>query len=560
MERAVEKFVNLEEASSEGVSQESGPLSRRDFLKLVGTFALASVLSNKFINETEAFSLRSNAEESLRAEPTDVNFDDVAKSYIAQTHEEATEVANSVSLRNNASPSNICGPLAMSILMQWKRGSGDLITKKVGGKGDLYRVEGTIPPEMWLGTPTNDARRYEIAFPPSEYDRYHVKESIGRVDFDNIPGGVETLQPGDFLYLDGGSFTHYIAISRKDREGRVYCVSNLHSEEEKDKFVINEVKLWDPKTKEGYLRSWATGVGAERARTGTAGFYLWRRKKAAEHQSQDPLLQDYRDKFLNMMREQDKGEWNVEVYEIGKGELFEWRKNVPYHAASTIKTPLAVLTLGILEEAHRENFPELSFKEFLKTKGSGGRTFDQLIEATLVRSEENATETLANYCKENVNIRDAFKSIGMEDSMYEPRRTTQKDMFNFWQSLFKGSLLSEKANLYIKEKLREYTPNDDLYIGRIRESFLKAKQWNKRGVIVDSLITVQDTGFVQVGEGENSRIFYIGIAGESTSRKPMSYEEGVVYFDRIMDLLTEYLVESSEKKRALFRKSYHKMR
>jgi hypothetical protein len=540
-----EKFESLaheQEEGTEGKGFESQKLniSRRDFLKLTGALVLVAGLSaSPFGKVLQAFAEESTAPEEEERGP---GFDEVAQSYKAGTNREAMEVSNSLLFRNDASPSNICGPLAMAILMQWKLNEDGSISKRTGTNADPYRVEGTIPPEMWLGTPTNDPARYRIAFPPQEYRRYHVQQSIGVLDFDNIPGA-GSLQPGDFLYLDGGSFTHYIAVSKKDQQGRVYCVSNLHSNEKSGEFVIDEVVLWDPAKKDGYLRSWARGVGADNASTGTAGFYLWRREKQAEDQSMDPMLEKYRDRFLNMMREQKQGEWNIQVHEIGRGELFEWRKNVPYHAASTIKVPLSVLTLQRIADDYREELAQSDLASVLSRYGTGGRTFDQLISAMLVRSEESATEILGEYCKKGMNVTEGLKSLGMYESMYEPRRTTQKDMFNFWKNLVGGDLVTQKEREYLLEKLNEYTPNDDLYLGRIKETFPNTIQWNKRGVIVDSIMTIQDTGVIQIGEGSNKRTFYVGIAGTSKPGKEISYEGGVEYIDKVVDLLVGYLKE-----------------
>jgi len=273
----IENFESFVSSNRSQKHSYEAVLSRRDFLKLAAGLTMAVGLSRSSLkNVVEAF-----VGESDLYDDTDVDFDQVAKSYIALSNEDATKIANTLLLRNDASPSNICGPLAMSILMQWKLNEDNTISKIVSKDSDPYRAEGTIPTAMWLGTPENDPQRYRIVFPPDQYSEYHVKESIGRVDFDNI-SGVGALEVGDFLYLDGGSFTHYVAISRKDKQGRVYCVSNLHSEEGRDRFIIDEIVLWDPSKKDGYLRNWANGVGLEKTKAGLTGFYLWRRKRKAD--------------------------------------------------------------------------------------------------------------------------------------------------------------------------------------------------------------------------------------------------------------------------------------
>jgi hypothetical protein len=94
-------------------------------------------------------------------------------------------------------------------------------------------------------------------------------------------------------------------------------------------------------------------------------------------------------------------------------------------------------------------------------------------------------------------------------------------------------------------KLAAYTPNDDLFIGRIRETFSGATQWDKRGLIADSIVTAQNCGFVKMDSEEGERLIYIGIAG-TTSERGVQYHELVEYYDQIIDLVVEYLTESTE--------------
>ncbi len=528
------------------VPEADNRISRREFLELATKTVLAATIFPKIE------SLRNNLVENPEAE--DIGYDEVAKSYIALDQKRAHEVSNKILLREDASPRSICGPLAISILMGWKLNRDGSITKMVGENVGSRRVEGIIPSEMWLGSPLTDMSRYNRAFPSEEYTMYHIEGSIGALNFDNLPE-IKSLQPGDFLYLDGGSFTHYLTISRKDKEGKIYSVSNIH-EEGSEGMIIDEVMLWDPRTKNGYMRNWAKGVGPEKKTTGRAGFYLWRRDREAEAQASDPIAIEYRDKFLNMMREQKKGEWNIEVYEMGKGELFEWRKNAIYHPASTIKVAVAVATLSVITEKYSEEIAKQGLENFLSSVHVKGdwRDLGKLFDSMVVHSEEVAAEAIAGYCKTIRNISEILRSHGLEDTTYEPRRTSQRDMFKMWRDLFTGDLLSKEAGIYLMKKLATYTPNDDFFIGRIRESFPEAVQWDKRGVILEEITTAQNIGFVQVGDGKNKRLLYVGIVGTSSSAKEASYRELVAYYDKTIDLITEYLIASSNGRRNPFNK------
>ena len=474
---------------------------------------------------------------------TDRSFEQASLSYIAKSHKDATIVSQHLRQNSNASPSNICGPLATAILLGWKLNPEGSFSNVSDDSTNGKRMEGVTPREMWLGSPENDPQRYEIAFPREKYYRYHVKESIGTLDFNKIPDAKE-LKPGDFLYLDGGSFTHYITISRRDREGRIYCVSNIHSDK-KDEFLIDEVMLWDPMTRDGFLRSWAKGVGAEKARTGLKGFYLWRRKVKTENIAEDPTSRKYRDMLLNEMYTQEKGEWNVHLHEIGKGDLFEWRNGVVHHSASTIKVPLAILAMQHITKEYASEIKELGLEVFLKTKGIEGRTFNQLISSMLVKSEESATETIAKYIGGRENLNKAFDELGMNRTSYNPRRTTQKDLFECWMRLFSSKTIKDgNVRGYIIRNLEEYTPNDDTIIGEVRKRFPGARQWNKRGTITQGFCTVQDSGILEIPTEKGFRYLYIGVAGTSTNSRNISYEEATKFLSKIMGIVTEYVQES----------------
>ena len=475
---------------------------------------------------------------------TDDSFKDVAQSYIADTPQEADRIAQIIRRDKSASASNVCGPLATSILMGWKLNEDSTISNISDNSTINSRMEGVTPREMWLGSPENDPNRYEVAFPSSQYDAFRIKDSVGNLDFNNIPN-VGELKPGDFLYLDGGSFTHYIAVSRRDSMGRLYTVSNVQGEKPGE-FLIKELMLWDPVEKDGFFRNWAKGVGPERARTGLKGFYLWRRKEEAEYIAGDPITKKYRDVLLNEMLEQKEGSWNISMYEIGKGQIFEWRDGIPYHAASTIKMPLAIVTLQNILSSYSKEIERDGLEKVLKTYGREDRTFDQLFTAMLVHSEEPATETLARFTKSKQNMKEWFKPLGMETASYEPRRIKQRELFNCWMNLFKGKLLEKEPMKYLLNKLEEYTPNDDNLIGSIRKEFSNARQWNKRGTITDEILTVQDSGILEIPSGNDKRYFYIGISGASKGN--ISYEEMVSFISSITSTMSEYIKESNFRK------------
>ncbi len=521
----------MERESLDKESSISSKMSRREFLKFSITALSIAAL------KTTGFSVMEidNQDEN--------NFDEAAKSYIANTNKQAELVSQNIKMDKGASPSNICGPLATSILMGWKLNTDGTISNISNNKMRDTRLSGITPEVMWLGRPDDGSKRYEYAFPESEYNKYHIKQSIGTLDFDNIPN-IKNLKPGDFLFLDGGSFTHYVAISRKDNQGRVFCVSNVHGEK-KGEFVIKELMLWDPVKKDGFLRNWSKGVGPEKARTGTSGFYLWRRKEKAENLIDDDVAEKYRDILTNEMRKQKKGEWNVYVNEIGKGEIFSWKENIPYHAASTIKVPISILSLEVIKNKYRDEVFLNGLESVLNSKGVDGRTFYQLIHAMLVNSEENATESLAHFTSKHIDLKDGFLALGMHNTSYEPRRTTQKDLFKCWENIFSNEAIDFDTKEIALDMLQEYTENDDHFIGEMKKRYFYTKQWNKRGTIASDICTVQDCGIVEIPTLIGSRYLYIGIAGTSKTGKEISYEEASEFINYLVSKVADYVRDSS---------------
>lgn len=504
-------------------------ISRRDFLEIGSKLAISAILPiPKGLIGREVLDQKDN------------RFDEVAKSYVANTYEEAISVSQHI---HGRLPSNMSGPLATSILMGWKLNIDGTISNISNDVMDNTRMSGITPEDMYPNGVNDNSKMYEYAFPKDEYDSFYIKESIGTIDFNKIPE-IKELKPGDFLFLDGGSFTHHIAISRKDSEGRLFCVSNIRGEKE-DEFLIQEVMLWDPIRKNGFFRDLANGVGVETEKTGTSGFYLWRRKEKTEPLLEGSIAQKYRDLFINELLDQKKGEWNIYINEIGKGELFEWKDGIPYHAASTIKVPLSLLSLKAIRKEYEKEILNKGFESVLETRGVDGRTFNQLIRSMLVESEESATESLANFAKEHINFKDEFIALGMENTSYEPRRTTQKDLFECWKNIFFDKTIDFDSRKILLQRLQEYTENDDMYIGEIRKKHPNARQWNKRGTITSGMCTVQDTGFVEIPTPTGPRYFYIGIAGTSKTGKEISYEDAVIFINSLVSKISDYVSESS---------------
>lgn len=504
--------LNTQQASS--VSKGT---RRRDFMKSAGASIAGLVLSSTFFKSEfgNAFAL-AGADDGL---------EEAARSFIANTYPQAVKVSEDL-LGKWSDPSNICGPLAFAIAADMRLQPNHSIHQ-----GPKRYIEGIDYRDMWLASPKGSSIGSDliprVLFPGDQFDLFHINQNIGQLDFNSIPGAMQLI-PGDILFLEGGSFTHWLTVSRRDIDGNLYASSNLPGINPKE-YIISEIQLWNPTQKDGYFRNLARGVGPEKASTGKSGFYLWRRKQPLEAYLPGTAADEFRDILLNTMLKQQKGEWEILIHEFGKGLLYEWQDRRIYHPASTIKLLVGVALLQVLYKQFGQNIASEGLETFLAQHGWEGRTFDQLISAMLVKSEEDATESCVRYISTKSSLADQFKELGLQNTSYLPRKSSQRELFSVWNGLFTGLLLDPAGRNYLLRKLSEYTPNDDIMIGSLRKKkYPDAIQWNKRGEVMGGgLFTMQDTGVLKIG----NRYFYIGFAGTSTSQHPASDSELVRFIE-----------------------------
>ncbi|MFZ5910449.1 MAG: hypothetical protein ACOYYU_10575 [Chloroflexota bacterium] len=182
--------------------------------------------------------------------------------YIAPTRGESLQLSRKILGIESGDPSNICGPLAMSILREAGLVGADI-----------------IPYDFWLLNPfvREDQRKLNRAFPPEQFEHLETVEPINKIAWASA-----SLLPGDFLYIKHGSwgnFDHMLVVNRVDANGRAYAVTNYNGQ---DGFVIAEALLYDPNDpKVGLFYEWTKKEFAISGSTGFGGFELWR-KRATE--------------------------------------------------------------------------------------------------------------------------------------------------------------------------------------------------------------------------------------------------------------------------------------
>lgn len=181
-----------------------------------------------------------------------------AQNLLASNELQAIRVARTLHFEGGSEdPSNMCGPLALSILQK----SGI--------------VSSTMPlRSFWLLNPRINRKVINEAFPPNQFFDWRFRIPINKFDFKKFP-----LQTGDFLYIyagRGGSFEHMLVVTRVDAAGRAFSITNF--DVALRSYVIQEVMLYDPSAPgKGKFYDWTNFKNWRLGLTGFGGFELWRR-------------------------------------------------------------------------------------------------------------------------------------------------------------------------------------------------------------------------------------------------------------------------------------------
>jgi hypothetical protein len=176
--------------------------------------------------------------------------------YLAETDAETWQVARSLGYAPlGGYPSNMCGPLAISILKD---------AGIVSQTADLH--------DFWLLNPEEDGDLLESTFPSALFEWLHNDQAIDQIDYVKFP-----LQAGDLVYIYSGfqgDYSHVLTVTRVDADGRAYSVTNNYTE---DGFVVLEYLLYDPaQPGEGIFYAWPDLANRALGLTGFGGMDVWR--------------------------------------------------------------------------------------------------------------------------------------------------------------------------------------------------------------------------------------------------------------------------------------------
>jgi hypothetical protein len=176
--------------------------------------------------------------------------------YLAGTDAATWQVARSLGYAPlGGYPSNMCGPLAISILKE-----AGILSQK------------TSLHDFWLLNPEEDGQLLKDTFPPGFFEWLHTDLAIDTIDYKQFP-----LQAGDLVYIYSGSrgdYSHVLAVTRVDEYGRAYSVTNNYTD---SGFMILEYLLYDPATPgDGIFYAWADPANLALGLTGFGGMDIWR--------------------------------------------------------------------------------------------------------------------------------------------------------------------------------------------------------------------------------------------------------------------------------------------
>ena len=214
---------------------------------------------------------------------------------------------------------------------------------------------------------------------------------------------------------------------------------------------------------------------------------------------------------IEQITTQSGGRWHIVIQPAGGEPLYTRDPQRRITIASVVKVPLAMLFFAALEQT---GISDTELPAYLQSTGAGGRTFDQLLRAMLVRSEEKATAILEAYTRERLNVPAQQRAWGWEYLDLEARRYTAAGVAEIFEQLYRGEHISPAARALILGYLSAYTPSDDTRIGVLRGQLPPGGQiYNKRGSLLTPYV-VADAAILENPSGTDYIIVIFAYNGE----------------------------------------------
>jgi hypothetical protein len=416
--------------------------------------------------------------------------------YIANSPAAAIPIARSLGYaQGEGDPNSMCGPLAIAIL----RDAG-LINKYVD------------PQAFWLWRPDKNPELAEITFPADRFTHYQFPAALNNFDFKSFP-----LEPGDFLYLYAGndniSYEHMLVVNRVDPAGRAYSVTNIKTD---GGFIVQEVMLYDPSQPGvGQFYEWTDRQNYKNGLTGTGGFELWRMTAAPPDPTpQETKLAEQIDQAIS----QTGGQWHILIKQINGAVIYSRQADDLTPVESLVDVPIAMLWFKSLEQT---SIPADQYSSYLATRGIG-RTYDQLLEAMLVHSEDDATNALLSEARSRkLDTTQTLSTWGINKMNVDTRVSTASQLAVLLEGLYSGNWILPEGRAVILDLLSRPVSGDSSHLGILRTLLARGDEfYEKHGTVVDETHLVGDSAIVTLPDHQGTRGYVVVILSTPQSNGP----------------------------------------
>ena len=241
------------------------------------------------------------------------------------------------------------------------------------------------------------------------------------------------------------------------------------------------------------------------------------------------------EKIRALLRQASSGTWGVYVKELTSGESVTIRSDEVFHPASTIKVGIAMDLFDWME-----NHPEV---KWTNGPNAGQRSFNQLLEAMLIKSEESATVRLAAFLdsQPGYHLVDRWQLWGVAHTTFIPRRSTPADLARLLELLYSDEVLTPESRARILAIMRVPKPSQSQRIGSGLPAEVQATLANKTGTTFENGAgVVADTGIVEA----KGKVLVIVVLGNQTGSA--DYEESMLLIGEVARAAYETWIEPPE--------------
>ncbi len=209
------------------------------------------------------------------------------------------------------------------------------------------------------------------------------------------------------------------------------------------------------------------------------------------------------------------GIWHVVVRGPMGEVIFQRNGDDIIHPASVIKVAIGMLVLAWLEEQYGDLDQVLA-----AGPPKAGRSYQQLLKAMLVYSEEEAADLLQQALVEGYGwkkINQRLVEWGAVHTSLVPRRSSASDIANLLEDIYEREIPSRPASRILLDLLSQVTQGDKVRLWALKGVLPEGSViYNKRGSLTDPLI-VADVGIIRLSDGSAYILCLFGYPDEKTT-------------------------------------------